>query len=158
MELPSLPFVIPNVYEGLAVARGMARASRGGLILEFEVKDSLVGMIRSGVREIQIAIDDLDRLDLRKGWFRTRLFVRTRRMVTLDKVPGHQAGIIELRIKREDRAAAQALVSQLMLMLSERELERLTAGDPPPIGVLPTADAEVPSQIRSGRVSSGLNA
>ena len=138
MELPSLPFVIPKVYEGLAVARGMARASRAGLTLEFEVKDSLVGVIRSGVREIQIRIDDLDRLDLRKGWFKTRLLVRTRRMAVLDKVPGHQVGVIELRIAREDRAVAEALVSQLMLIVSERELERLSERVQS-IGTLPMA-------------------
>jgi hypothetical protein len=125
MQLPSLPFVIPRVFGDLAVARGMARATPAGLTLEFEIKDSLVGLIRSGVREIHIAVEDLDRLDLRKGWFRTTLVVRTRRMAVLDKVPGHQAGSIQLRIAREDRPVAEALVSTMMLSLSERELERL---------------------------------
>lgn len=128
MELPSLPFVIPSVYEGLATARGMARLSPAALILEFEVKDSIVGVIKTGVREVQVPIEEIHRLDLRKGWFRTRLLIRAHRMMTFDKVPGQKSGTIELRVAREDRSVAEALVSTLKLRLSERELAQITSG------------------------------
>ena len=125
MDPQSLPFSIPNVYEGFATAHGMARITSSGLTLEFEVKDGIVGMIKSGVREVQIAIDDLHVLELRKGWLRTRLFIRTRRMTAVTRIPGNRAGVIELRVAREDRQIAEALVSLVMLKLSERELEKL---------------------------------
>lgn len=125
MEPQSLPFSIPNVYEGFATAHGIARMTSAGLTLEFEVKDGIVGMIKSGVREVQIPMDDLHLLELRKGWLRTRLFIRTRRMTAVDRVPGNRAGTIELRVAREDRPIAEALVSLVMLKLSERELEKL---------------------------------
>lgn len=126
MELPSLPFFIPNVYEGLATAHGMARVTRVGLALEFEVKDGFVGMIKSGLREVEIPLDDLHRLELRKGWFKTRLLIKTRRMGAVTQFPGkHTTGGIELGVARQDREIAEALVSMLMLHLSERELEKL---------------------------------
>jgi len=121
----SLPFSIPKLYEGFATAHGIARMTSSGLTLEFEVKDGIVGMIKSGVREVQIAIDDLHVLELRKGWLRTRLFIRTRRMTAVTRIPGNRAGVIELRVAREDRHIAETLVSLLMLKLSERELEKL---------------------------------
>ena len=125
MEPPSLPFFIPNVYEGLAKANGVARLTRMGLALEFELKDGLFGMLRSGVREVEIPMDDLAGLELRTGWFRTRLLIRTHRIVTVHKVPGHRGAAIELGVARHDRTIAQALVSVLRLQLSERELEKL---------------------------------
>lgn len=127
MDLPSLPFTIPNVYEGLATAKGLARMTAAGLTLEFEVKDGFVGVIKSGVREVHIANDDLHQLDLRAGWFSTRLFIRARSMAVLSRLPGSEAGAIELRVARHDRATARALVSTMMLRLSERDLERLAS-------------------------------
>ncbi|HEX5107421.1 MAG TPA: hypothetical protein VFV95_03205 [Vicinamibacterales bacterium] len=125
MEPQSLPFSIPKLYEGFATAHGIARMTPAGLTLEFEVKDGIVGMIKSGVREVQIAIDDLHQLELRKGWLRTRLFIRTRRMTAVNRIPGNRAGMIELRVARQDRQIAESLVSLVMLRLSERELEKL---------------------------------
>ena len=125
MELPSLPFFIPNVYEGLATANGMARITEAGLTLEFEVKDGIVGMLKSGIREVLLPIDDLHRLELRKSWLKTRLFIRTHRMAAVSRIPGNHAGGIELGVARQDRQIAEALVSVMMLKLSERELERL---------------------------------
>ena len=125
MELPSLPFFIPKVYEGFATANGMARVTRDGLALEFEVKDGFVGMLKSGVREVQIPLDDLQQLELRKGWLTTRLVIKTRRMAVVSKLPGKHTGGIELGVARQDRKIAEALVSMLLLNLSERELEKL---------------------------------
>jgi len=128
MEPPSLPFFIPNVYEGLAKANGVARLTRSGVALEFELKDGFFGMLTTGVREVEIPIDDLTGLELRIGWFKTRLLIRTRRMVTVNKVPGSRGGAIELGVARQDRMLAQTLVSILRLQLSERDLEKLGRG------------------------------
>ena len=125
MEIPSLPFFIPNVYEGFAKANGMARVTHMGLALEFEVKDGIVGMIKSGLREVEIPLDDLQQLELRKGWFRTRLLIKTRRMAVVSKLPGNHTGGIELGVARADRKIAEALVSVVTLHLSERELEKI---------------------------------
>jgi hypothetical protein len=128
MEPSSLPFFIPKVYEGLAKAHGIARITRAGLTLEFEVKDGFVGVLKSALREVVIPLDDLQLVELRTGWFKSRLFIRTRRMATLQKVPGNHAGGVELGVSRQDRNLAEALVSVLRLNLSERELEKLGRG------------------------------
>jgi hypothetical protein len=124
MDLPSLPFSIPHVYEGLANAKGIARVEAAQLILEFEVKDGLFGMIKSGVREVRIPFDDLADLELHKGWFGTKLSIRTRRMATSSQIPGSEAGIARLHVARKDRPTAEMLVSTLLLDLSERQLAR----------------------------------
>jgi hypothetical protein len=126
MELPSVPFSFVNVYEGLAKAHGMARITSGGLTLEFEVKDGFVGMLKTGVRHVLISFDDMSDIDLQKGWFKTKLCIRTRSMVAINQLPGTHAGRIELRIAREDRQIAEALASTLMLSISQRTLERVS--------------------------------
>jgi len=124
-EFVSLPFSIPNLYQGLAEARGILRTNAAGLVLEFEVKDGVVGMLKSGIKEVRLAIDEVSHIDLKEGWFRTRVFIRANRLAALSSIPGNESGKIALQIARKDRTLAKALVSGLKLSLSEKELERL---------------------------------
>ena len=127
LESISLPFSIPNVYQGLAEAKGIVRTTEAGLSLEFEVKDGVVGLLKSGINEVRLDIDELSRVDLHTGWFRTRLSIRTRSMTALSSIPGNEAGQIQLQIARKDRILAKGLASTLMLRLTEKELTRLQA-------------------------------
>jgi hypothetical protein len=125
MDSAYVPFSFPDVYQGLAEGGGIATATTAELTLEFQVKDSLVGMIKSDIQKIAIPISELHSIALKQSWFRNRLFIRVRSMTTLAGVPGSNTGQVELRVARRDKATAQALVSILMLSLSERKLADL---------------------------------
>lgn len=125
MDSAPLRFSLPNVYEGLGLGTGIATANAEGLRLEFEVKDGFVGVLRSGVRNVSIPMDELYSVNLKQGWFTTKLFVRTRSMATLQSIPGADGAQVELRIARKDRTAARTLVSMLTLTLSELQLRSL---------------------------------
>ena len=84
----SLPFKIPDAYKGFAEASGIEKASRAGLILEFEIKDGLFGVLRSGVRDVRNPLSDIASVNLQKGWFRTKLVVRVKSLSALSEVPG----------------------------------------------------------------------
>jgi hypothetical protein len=125
MDSAYVPFSFPQVYQGLASGGGIATATTAGLTLEFQVKDAIVGMIKSDVRKIAIPISELHSVALKESWFWSRLFIRVRSMTTLADVPGSDTGQVELRVARRDTATAHALVSILMLSLSERKLADL---------------------------------
>ena len=125
MDSAHVAFSFPDVYQGFAEGGGIATATTAGLTLEFQVKDSLVGMIKSDIRRIAIPIGELHSIDLKQSWFRNRLFIRVRNMTALDGVPGNNTGQVELRVARRDTATAQALVSILTLSLSEKRLAEL---------------------------------
>jgi hypothetical protein len=123
----SLPFTIPDVYEGLAAAHGIARSSEAGLILEFQVKDGFVGMVKSRVTEVTIPFNEIISIELKEGWFKRRLFIRARSLATVTNVPGNHAGQVALKIARSDLRMAREMVSVLRLTLSERELQSVSA-------------------------------
>jgi len=125
MDSVFVQFSFPDVYQGFAEGGGIATATTNGLTLEFQVKDALVGMIKSEVRKIAIPISELHSVALKQSWFRNRLFIKVRNMTTLADVPGSNTGQVELRVSHRDKAPAQALVSILMLSLSERKLADL---------------------------------
>src|SRR5262245_18395229 len=125
-QFVSLPFTIPDVYEGLAAAHGVAKSTEAGLTLEFQVKDGLVGLVKSRVNVVPIPLNELVSIELKEGWFIKRLFIRARSLATLASVPGHESGHIVLRIARKDLRLAREMVSMLRLTLAERELQSLT--------------------------------
>jgi len=125
MDSSHVPFTFPDVYQGLATGGGIATATAAGLTLEFQVKDGFVGMIKSDIRKVAIPIGELYSIDLKQGMFRNRLFIKVRSMRTLADVPGNDSGQVELRVARRDKATAQALVSLLVLSLSEKKLADL---------------------------------
>ena len=120
----TLPFSIPSLVGGFAEIHGLLCATASGLRLEFEMKDSVIGLLRSGTRELAIAYDDLRGLELNTGLFRTRLTIETTRMASLEGIYGSQQGRLELRVRRSDRRAARSLVSTVELIRSERALAR----------------------------------
>jgi hypothetical protein len=125
MDSAHIPFSFPDVYQGLATGGGLASATNAGLTLEFQVKDGFFGVIKSGIQKVVIPVSELHSVAFKQGWFRRRLVIRVKSMSALANVPGNDTGQVELRVARRDIATAQALVSILMLGLSERKLSEL---------------------------------
>jgi hypothetical protein len=122
----SLQFSIPDTHAGLAVTHGIVQTSEAGLVIEYETKDAVVGVVKSGIKQVCIPDDQLASVALKAGWFTTRLLIKTKGMAALSGVPGNEAGQVVLRVARKDRKAAAELVSALLLHLSERQLASLS--------------------------------
>ena len=46
--MDSIPVRFPEIYEGFADAEGVLRISSDALTLEFQVKDNILGVMKSG--------------------------------------------------------------------------------------------------------------
>jgi len=124
-ETRRIPFHIANSYQGLAETEGMVWFEKDSLCMEFETKDSVLGLVRSGVKEKRLALTDIDSVEYQQKVFKTRLIVRAKTMVLVDGIPGNRLGEIELRFKKKFRNEASNLASILALRLSEKRLEAL---------------------------------
>ncbi len=108
-------------------AEGLVKLERGYLIIEFETKDALVGLYRSGVQEIAVLPDDITSIDFTRNLFKAELRIRARSMKTFDQVPGNKLGEIRLRFRRSHRDQAQELAAFLQHRL--RELAQVASDD-----------------------------
>ena len=71
--MDSIPVRFPQIYEGFANAEGVLSISSDALTLEFQVKDNILGVMKSGVRTAVIPFDRIDEVDFRSNLFRTGL-------------------------------------------------------------------------------------
>jgi hypothetical protein len=113
----AVPFTL-ELYGGLGRCEGILRDEGEYIGLEFQVKDTVAGILKSSVKQVRVPLKDLVSVTLVKGWFGTswlgvKIVLQAARMEILQDVPGMSQGRVEFSIARKDRGAAEQLVDGL---------------------------------------------
>ena len=117
----TLPFSFSDVYGGFAEAHGLARLEESELVLEFEVKDAVLGVIKSGLKDVRIPLSDIASVRIKKGWFSSKVVVCTTSLAALADVPTADQAQVTLRVKRANKALALSFVGAVQAKLGKRE-------------------------------------
>ena len=104
----TVPF---KAESGLSQYDGMGKFSPAGVVLEFESK--FLGMIKSGVQENRIALEEIMDIKFRKGFlkFAARIDIRLKNFAKLSELPSKD-GKFTMKIKREDFDLAREAVER----------------------------------------------
>jgi hypothetical protein len=110
-----VPFKLGSLYGDLASGHGLLRIEDNQLCLEFQVQDSLLGLLKSSVKQVRIPRADLASVKLQRSWFGlcTSLVIQVARMESVQDVPGMSQGRVVLSIARKDREATERLITAL---------------------------------------------
>lgn len=113
-----IPFTLGNLYAGFGKCEGLLREEDGHLCMEFQIKDNIAGLLKTGVQQVRIPLRDLISVTLTKGWLGNcwlgvKIVLQAARMEVLEQMPGASQGRIELSIARKDRNAAEQFVAGL---------------------------------------------
>lgn len=119
-----LPFTIYSGHE-FVMAEGLAKLRPGGVLLEFEARDSFLGIVRMGLRKIDIPLDAIASVEVRQSWWQTAVVLRVKTLEVIKEIPGYRHGEIALRVRRKDRREAERFVAMLEGYLTEAALERI---------------------------------
>lgn len=125
MTSRSIPFEIPDVNHGFVEVKGLLHFKNDKLILEFDQKDSFVGIIKSGVKAVEIPFKEIDSLRIFRKWFQTRVEILGKSMKIFEDVPGSDQGRVLLKIRKKDRDLAENVISSARVRLSEFKLDEL---------------------------------
>ncbi len=111
----SLPFKIDDNFTQIA---GIGKFSPAGVVLEYEGK--IFGIIKSGVKEARLAIDEILDVELRKGFFKlgAKIEIRTISFAKMSEFP-NKNGKITLKIERRDFERAASAVAKLQKNINE---------------------------------------
>lgn len=117
-------------------AEGLVRLETNTLGLEFEravVTTTMDGEGYStdrtggGIDELEIPLELIASVRVRRRWFLPRLQVETTRVRLLEGVPGARQGHVDLRIRHRDVQAARQLVLEVEVRQAELQLARARA-------------------------------
>ncbi|MGH1435870.1 MAG: hypothetical protein ACRBG0_15600 [Lewinella sp.] len=121
----TLPFKTDGAYHGFAEVSGMLHVERDHLELEFEIKDSFLGALKSGPKQLKIAYSDLSKLTYVRTLFKSRLELKLKRLRILSQFPGAKDGMISLKIKRKLKEETEDITTYVNLRIAEIGLEKL---------------------------------
>jgi hypothetical protein len=113
----SLPVSLGHPYGGLAECEGLLRLETLELVLEYQTRDSVLGIVKSGVREARIPRDQIASVTIEKGWFGTgtKIMIQTTRLKPVGDIPGMTQGRLVFGIASKDFPVAETLVADLKL-------------------------------------------
>ena len=112
-----VPFSI-ELFGGFGKCEGLLRHEGEKLVFEFENREALLGLIKSGVQKASVPLKDLVSVTISKGWLGNSwlgvtIVLQAARMEALQDVPGMKQGRVELSVARKDRHAAEKFVEGL---------------------------------------------
>ncbi len=107
----SVPFAISSVYEGFAEANGILKFTGGELTMQFQVKDSILGAVKSALRDVRISPSALESVSFTPGWLSHQLVIQCNDMTAISHLPTSKSGRVALTIAKSDQEAAERLVS-----------------------------------------------
>ncbi len=97
----------------LTEAAGLVYLEGNVLVLEYEKKDALLGAYRSGVKTVEIPMEELSDVRYVKNIFKSELVIETRSMTLVEEVPGNKQGRLRLKVPRKRWEDAAALSHEL---------------------------------------------
>ena len=118
-----VPFSLQEVYGGFGEGEGVARADETGVTLEFELRDGVVGFLKSGVREVRVSLDEMSSVEVKTGPFGGQLTIATRTLGASSRVPGSKPGRVRLRVPRAGRQASREAAALLNTASADLEIE-----------------------------------
>ena len=123
--MQTLPFSIKKIFEGLAESEGILKVSDKMLHLEFQTKDTVFGVLKSDVRQLEIPLDKIQDIQFKKGMFGDKIIIRANDLKTFEDVPNQKGGEIELHLDKKHRHESIMLVSDIQLAQAEAALRRI---------------------------------
>lgn len=114
----SVPFTITSLFAGLGQCHGMLYDTGEHLRFEFQIKDTISGMIKSSVRQVRVPVTQIENVQFAKGlfggkWTGVKIVMQAVSFETFKEIPGMSHGKIELQIDKENAPLAEAFVDGL---------------------------------------------
>lgn len=125
MKSRSIPFEIPDVNHGFVQVKGLLQVKDDKIVLEFDQKDSILGILKSDMKEVMVPYSEIDSMRIFKKWFQTRVEILGKSMKVFKDVPGAEQGRLLLKVSRKDRDLAEDIISSARVRLSEYKLDEL---------------------------------
>lgn len=114
-----------DAYEGLAEIEGIMHIQEAHVLLEYQVKDALAGVVKSDLKQLHIPFDEISLVQYKLNFFVSKMIFQIDNMEILGKFEASQKGRIKLKVKRRNKELAKRFASQLKLRISESNLDIL---------------------------------
>lgn len=104
---------------GLTDTHGMLSIEDDNLMLEYQTRDAMLGMIKTSVKLVEIPVSELSSARMEQKLWRAELVLQGKNMRVFGNAPGAQRGQLRLKINRQSIQAANELLDEIRARLKE---------------------------------------
>ena len=126
MSRLSVPFKIKDILFGVAVCNGVLCLDDGSVSIESQTKCTLIGLLKTRIKYIRIAVDDIQEVDFKKSMFGNSITIRLSKLSIANQLPKQEPGEIKLSIHKNHVEAAEELVHSLKMEISDFKLKTVS--------------------------------
>lgn len=123
MDTFSIPIKLSDSFEGFAESKGLLLLKNGAIIIQFQTKDAILGMVKSDLKNVDIPLENLIEISYKKSIFGNKLILLVDNLSFVEQLPSSDSNEIVLSIARKDIDTAIDLVRALKLDQSEKEYQ-----------------------------------
>jgi len=131
-DIQSLPFTIDpelaDIRKGWITIGGVLRVEPGRVVLEY--RTSIATLEQSEIKMRSIELDQLTRVDYRRGIFSAKLILLAKSLTVFEGMPGSSEDRLVLSIARRDAPTAKVIGWELGTALENRKLAPRPSGTP----------------------------
>jgi hypothetical protein len=117
-----LPIKQKDVYGGLAEITGLIRKDSDTLVIEYQVKDDVLGMFNSDVKILELPFNYIHSIEVEKKWFVCDFEIYLNRLPSIQKPLVIRENCLSFRINKKDIEKARNIRTSLMIAISEKHL------------------------------------
>lgn len=121
----ALPFYDDEQNGGFMMLEGILRVEKGKIAIEYQKKDAVIEVVKSGVKTVEIDLNNIELIEYKKKLFGSRLIIHAKRATVFEDFPGNDLMVRTLKVKRKHREIAANIASNVNLFLSEKKLREL---------------------------------
>ena len=124
-----LPIKQKDVYGGLAEITGLIRRDSDTLVIEYQVKDDVLGMFNSDVKILELPFSHIHSVEVEKKWFVSNFEIYLNRLPSIQKPLVIKENCLSFRINKKDLDKARTIRTSLMIAISEKRLSDMDEED-----------------------------
>lgn len=145
--MDSVPFSC-DAFAGFGEIQGIARMQPDGLLLQYQTRDAVLGVLRSGMKSALVPVQTLVSARYGSGflWLSPRIEVRVSDLSAVADIPSTEGGRLVLKVAFGDRGDARKLAHLLGGLLAEQRLNHLQSE----LDRMSSAGSAAPTAQRSG--------
>lgn len=104
-----------NVWDdsGLMESDGLLSFEDGTLKVEYQTADSMLGLFKSSIKEVEVAVADIRGAHIERKMFGSELVLQGNSLRVFRNLPGNRGSNLHIKLNRRSQTAAQNLVEAI---------------------------------------------
>lgn len=120
--MQSIPFSITGSFTSLFNTAGYFSFRENNVTLEYQSMDKFLGILKSGVNQRQVPVEEIDTIYLDKKLCKAIIIIKSKKINYFENFPGSWLGEIRLKIKKKYCEYAESIIKEIEYAMSEKKL------------------------------------